>query len=151
MHESRRSRATRSLHRARGRWVHEMQKLIDLASCVGYKFRFDLLYYINTLAQHILFPSKQGLDMTWINTKTENRLAVISDASYGNQPCHKPQIGNIFLLNGKVIGGKSTEAEIHAVSEAVPLLDNLSYLVQGITHWQQIHNQHSYIRKWRGI
>ncbi|MCB6599109.1 hypothetical protein LI118_16785, partial [Erysipelatoclostridium ramosum] len=43
--------------------VHEMQKLIGLASYVGYKFRFDLLYYINTLAQHILFPSRQVLDM----------------------------------------------------------------------------------------
>ena len=42
--------------------------------------------------------------------------------------------------NGKVIGGKSTkasltctsttEAEIHAVSEAIPLLNNLSHLVQ---------------------
>ncbi|EJT41405.1 hypothetical protein SKUD_193209 [Saccharomyces kudriavzevii IFO 1802] len=38
--------------------VHKMQKLIGLASYVGYKYRFDLLYYINTLAQHILFPSK---------------------------------------------------------------------------------------------
>lgn len=139
--------------------VHEMQKLIGLASYVGYKFRFDLLYYINTLAQHILFPSKQVLDMTyeliqfiwdtrdrqliWYknrSSKPENKLVVISDASYGNQPYYKSQIGNIFLLNGKVIGGKSTkasltctsttEAEIHAVSEAVPLLNNLSYLVQ---------------------
>ncbi|CAI1601772.1 hypothetical protein SEUBUCD646_0L01740 [Saccharomyces eubayanus] len=33
--------------------VHKMQMLIGLASYVGYKFRFDLLYYINTLAQHI--------------------------------------------------------------------------------------------------
>ncbi|KAJ1050079.1 hypothetical protein FZC27_7947g3704 [Saccharomyces cerevisiae] len=87
--------------------VHEMQKLIGLASYVGYKFRFDLLYYINTLAQHILFPSKQVLDMTYEliqfiwNTrdkqliwhkskpvKPTNKLVVISDASYGNQPLH---------------------------------------------------------------
>ena len=139
--------------------VHEMQKLIGLASYVGYKFRFDLLYYINTLAQHILFPSRQVLDMTyeliqfmwdtrdkqliWHKnkpTKPDNKLVAISDASYGNQPYYKSQIGNIFLLNGKVIGGKSTkasltctsttEAEIHAVSEAIPLLNNLSHLVQ---------------------
>ncbi|EDN59387.1 hypothetical protein SCY_3861 [Saccharomyces cerevisiae YJM789] len=139
--------------------VHEMQKLIGLASYVGYKFRFDLLYYINTLAQHILFPSKQVLDMTYEliqfiwNTrdkqliwhkskpvKPTNKLVVISDASYGNQPYYKSQIGNIYLLNGKVIGGKSTkasltctsttEAEIHAISESVPLLNNLSYLIQ---------------------
>ncbi|CAI4038841.1 hypothetical protein SMKI_06G1900 [Saccharomyces mikatae IFO 1815] len=139
--------------------VHEMQKLIGLASYVGYKFRFDLLYYINTLAQHILFPSKQVLDMTYEliqfiwdtrdrqliwhkskSTKPANNLVVISDASYGNQPYYKSQIGNVFLLNGKVIGGKSTkasltctsttEAEIHAISESVPLLNNLSYLVQ---------------------
>ncbi|MDA3974891.1 hypothetical protein PF023_12825, partial [Enterococcus thailandicus] len=44
--------------------VHEMQKLIGLASYVGYKFRFDLLYYINTLAQNIQFPSRPVLAMT---------------------------------------------------------------------------------------
>ncbi|KAF4002600.1 Reverse transcriptase/ribonuclease H [Saccharomyces cerevisiae] len=139
--------------------VHEMQKLIGLASYVGYKFRFDLLYYINTLAQHILFPSRQVLDMTyeliqfmwdtrdkqliWHKnkpTEPDNKLVAISDASYGNQPYYKSQIGNIYLLNGKVIGGKSTkasltctsttEAEIHAISESVPLLNNLSHLVQ---------------------
>ena len=139
--------------------VHKMQMLIGLASYVGYKFRFDMLYYINTLAQHILFPSKQVLDMTYEliqylwdtrdkqliwhkskQAKRENKLVTISDASYGNQPYYRSQIGNIVLLNGKVIGGKSTkasltctsttEAEIHAVSEAIPLLNNLSYLVQ---------------------
>ncbi|CAI1577517.1 hypothetical protein SEUBUCD646_0L01750 [Saccharomyces eubayanus] len=72
--------------------------------------------------------------------KRENKLVTISDASYGNQLYYRPQIGNIILLNRKVIGGKSTkasltctsttESEIHAVSEAIPLLNNLSYLVQ---------------------
>ena len=73
-------------------------------------------------------------------TEPDNKLVAISDASYGNQPYYKSQIGNIYLLNGKVIGGKSTkasltctsttEAEIHAISESVPLLNNLSHLVQ---------------------
>ncbi|GAX72280.1 gag-pol fusion protein [Saccharomyces cerevisiae] len=113
--------------------VHEMQKLIGLAPYVGYKFRFDLLYYINTLAQHILFPSKQVLNMTyeliqflwgtrdkqliWHKSKSakpENKLVVISDASYGIQPYYNSQI----------------EAEIHAISEAIPLLNNLRHLIQ---------------------
>lgn len=74
------------------------------------------------------------------SAKPENKLVVISDASYGNQPYYKSQIGNIYFLNGKVIGGKSTkasltctsttEAEIHAISEAIPLLNNLSHFIQ---------------------
>lgn len=37
--------------------VKWMQQVIGLASYVGYKYRFDLLYYINSLARHALYPN----------------------------------------------------------------------------------------------
>ncbi|CCC67138.1 hypothetical protein NCAS_0A05800 [Naumovozyma castellii] len=136
--------------------VKKMQKLIGLASYVGYKFRFDLLYYINVLAQHTLYPTYQVLDLThqliqymwdtrdqklkWKKkSKKVNRLVAITDASFAGQELYKSQLGIFYSLNGKIIGARSTkikltcvsstEAEIYGVSESVPLVNSLEQLI----------------------
>lgn len=43
--------------------VKWMQQVIGLASYVGYKYRFDLLYYINTLARHTLYPNTKVITL----------------------------------------------------------------------------------------
>ncbi|QLG70918.1 hypothetical protein HG535_0A08650 [Zygotorulaspora mrakii] len=140
--------------------VKQMQKAIGLLSYVGYKYRFDILYYVNILAQHTLYPSeqvekltKQLLNFVWQSkhkkliwhankhTKT-NRITAITDASFANEEGFRSQLGHYYCLNGKVIGGRSsseklrvissTEAEIYAVSESVPMLQGVACLVKQI-------------------
>lgn len=138
--------------------VKRMQKAIGLLSYVGYKYRFDILYYVNILAQHTLYPSKQVQRLTqqlinfvwhsrqknlvWYATKKNktNRITAITDASFANEDGFRSQLGHYYCLNGKVIGGRSsseklrvissTEAEIYAVSESIPMLQGLSHLIR---------------------
>lgn len=138
-----------------------MQKVIGLASYVAQKYRYDILYYVNVLAQHTLFPSKQVKQLThqliqflW-NTREKQLvwhkhrnpenyvLAAITDASFAGQAGFKSQGGHLVTLNDKIIGGKSskikltctssTEAEIYGITGAIPILRDLQELVRSIT------------------
>ena len=138
-----------------------MQKVIGLASYVAQKYRYDILYYVNVLAQHTLYPTKQVKQLThqlvqflwntrekrlvWHKQKNckNNVLSAITDASFAGQPDFKSQGGFLVELNGKYIGGKSskiqltctssTEAEIYGITNAVPILRDLEELVWTVT------------------
>lgn len=43
--------------------VKWMQMVIELASYIGYKYRFDLLYYINVSGRYTLYPSATVIGM----------------------------------------------------------------------------------------
>ncbi|QLL31847.1 hypothetical protein HG536_0C00130 [Torulaspora globosa] len=138
-----------------------MQKVIGLASYVAQKYRYDILYYVNVLAQHTLFLSKQVRQLThqliqflW-NTREQqliwhkhkdndhNVLSAITDASFAGQPGFKSQGGYLIKLNGNIIGGKSskikltctssTEAEIYGITGAIPILRDIQELVKAVT------------------
>lgn len=84
-----------------------MQKVIGLVSYVSQKYRYDILYYVNILAQHTLYPSKQVKQLThqlvqflwntrekeliWHKHKNDeiNVLSTITDASFAGQPDFK--------------------------------------------------------------
>lgn len=138
-----------------------MQKVIGLASYVAQKYRYDTLYYVNVLAQHTLYPSKQVKQLThqlvqflwntrekrliWHKHKNNknNVLSAITDASFAGQPGFKSQGGFLVELNGKIVGGKSsriqltctssTEAEIYGITNAIPTLRDLEELVRNVT------------------
>ncbi|CCD23648.1 uncharacterized protein NDAI_0B06160 [Naumovozyma dairenensis CBS 421] len=139
--------------------VNWLQRIVGLASYVAHKYRFDLLYYVNVLAQHTLFPNKEvkrlakQLVKYMFDTRSkkllwkkqdikDNNLTALTDAAFANMANFKSQIGNFIILNGKIIGGKSskeklactssTEAELYSVSEAYPMLLSLQELVQSI-------------------
>ncbi|XP_003668352.2 Ty1/Copia family ribonuclease HI NDAI_0B00750, partial [Naumovozyma dairenensis CBS 421] len=141
--------------------VKWMQQIIGLASYVGYKYRFDLLYYINVLARHTLYPSgtviqlakeliqylwnTRGRKLIWLksnNSNTHNKLDIICDASFANQENFKSQYGHIIKLNDNIIAGtsskstitcsSSTEAELYSVSQAIPQFELLTALVKEI-------------------
>ncbi|QLQ82258.1 hypothetical protein HG537_0H00200 [Torulaspora globosa] len=144
------------------RQVLWMQKVIGLASYVAQKYRYDILYYVNVLAQHTLFPSKQVRQLThqliqflwntrekqllWHKHKIEstNVLSAITDASFAGQREFKSQGGYLIRLNGNIIGGKSskikltctssTEAEIYGITGAIPILRDLQELVKSVTN-----------------
>lgn len=83
--------------------VKWLQKAIGLASYVGYKYRYDILYYVNTLTRHTLYPSKQVISLTkqliqfiwstrnkqliWHKTPNSNinYLTAVTDAAFANQ------------------------------------------------------------------
>lgn len=44
--------------------VNWMQKVVDYSPYIGYKSRFDTLYYLNTLARHTLCAPKQVMKLT---------------------------------------------------------------------------------------
>lgn len=139
-----------------------MQKIMGLASYVAQKYRYDILYYVNVLAQHTLFPSKQVRQLThqliqfhsdtrqkqliWTKHKTTdtNVLSAITDASFAGQSDFKSQGGHLVKLNGNIIGGKSskikltstssTEAEIYGITGAIPILRVLQDLVKAVTN-----------------
>lgn len=140
--------------------VKWLQRIIGLASYVAYKYRFDLLFYVNTLAQHTLFPSKQvkrlatlmvqylwdtkHKKLIWYAKDTnQNDLHAITDAAFANLDGYGSQVGYFIRLNNKIIGGSSsrakltctssTEAEIYAVSRAIPMLDSLKLLIPKIS------------------
>lgn len=138
-----------------------MQTAIGLASYVGYKYKYDILYYVNTLARHTLYPSKQVMSLTkqwiqflwstrnkqlvWHKTSNSNinHLTAITDTAFANQHDMKSQFGNMYYLNGNLIGARSskstitctssTESEIYSICEAIPRLRNLSVLIQVIS------------------
>lgn len=140
--------------------VKWLQKIIGLASYVAYKYRFDILYYVNTLAQHTLFPSEQVKRLTrcmvqylW-DTKNKklkwhksannkNSVQAITDAAFANLDGYGSQIGYFIKLNDKIIGGassrakltctSSTESEIYAVSKAIPMVNSLGLLIPNIS------------------
>jgi len=149
---------TKSEYKQKVKW---MQKVIGLASYVAYKYRFDLLYYVNIMARFTLYPSKEVMDLakqlvqymwctrrkklTWYKNTTNtdvNQLTAVTDAAFGSQPQHKSQYGNMIFLNGNLIGAKSTrstltctsstEAEIYAISEAIPKISIIELLVEKI-------------------
>lgn len=141
--------------------VKWLQKAIGLASYVGYKYRYDILYYVNTLARHTLYPSKQVMSLTkqliqfiwstrnkrliWHKTSNSNinYLTAVTDAAFANQHDMKSQFGNMYYLNGNLIGARSskstitctssTESEIYSICEAIPRLRNLNVLIQAIS------------------
>ena len=141
--------------------VKWLQRVIGLASYVAYKYRYDILYYVNTLARHTLYPSKQVISLTkqliqflwttrykqlvWKKTSnnTTNNLVAITDAAFANQYDMKSQFGNIYYLNGNLIGARSskstitctssTESEIYSICEAIPRLKNLTVLIKAIS------------------
>ncbi|EDO17438.1 Tkp1 protein [Vanderwaltozyma polyspora DSM 70294] len=143
------------------RKVKLMQKLVGLASYLGYKYRYDLLYYINILAQHTLYPSNQVLSLTyqliqyiwdtrnkrliWPKAKERNtqRVTAITDAAFANQPGYKSQVGYFILVNNKIITARSTkatltcisstESELYAISMVIPLLNSIKMLMETIT------------------
>jgi len=140
--------------------VKWLQRIIGLASYIAYKYRFDILYYVNTLAQHTLYPSSQvkqlarlmiqylwdtkDKKLTWQITKENtNNLQAITDAAFANLDGYGSQVGYFIKLNNKIIGGSSsrakltctssTESEIYAVSRAIPMLDSLRQLIPEIS------------------
>lgn len=140
--------------------VKWLQRIIGLASYVAYEYRFDLLFYVNTSAQHTLFPSEQvkrlaalvvqylwdtkHKKLTWYANDTKrNDVHAITDAAFANLDGYGSQVGHFIRLNNKIIGGSSsrakltctssTEAEIYAVSRAIPMLDSLKLLVPKIS------------------
>lgn len=142
--------------------VKWLQQVIGFASYVGYKYRYDTLYYVNTLARHTLYLSnqvislaKQLIQFLWstrrkklIWNKSDNKkgkidIVALTDASFANQENLKSQFGNMFFINGKLIGARSskstitctssTESEIYAICESIPLALNISVLVKSIT------------------
>ena len=141
------------------RKVKWQQQVIGLASYVGYKYRFDILYYVNTLARHTLYPSRQVIDLakqliqflwctrrkclTWSkNRNDKTKLVAISDAAFANQDGLQSQFGHMIMLNNKIIGARSskstitctssTEAEIYALAETIPRIMNVETLVRTI-------------------
>lgn len=144
--------------------VKSLQQIIGFISYVAHKYRYDLLYYVNTLARHTLYPSKQVfrlatqlLQYLWYSRNKElvwsinndsnqsaNYLTAISDAAFANQSDYKSQFGNIFCLNGNIIGARSskstiictssTESEIYALCECIPRLQNLELLLKSISN-----------------
>lgn len=138
-----------------------MQQVIGLASYVGYKYRYDLLYYINTLARHTLYPNikvitlaKELIQYLW--TTRDKRLIwrkeedindsivlyIVCDASFSNQEDYKSQYGQIARLNKNpifaissritIICTSSTEAELYSISHAIPELDPITRLLKQI-------------------
>ncbi|BAO39299.1 transposon Ty2-F/Ty2-GR2 Gag-Pol polyprotein [Kluyveromyces marxianus DMKU3-1042] len=136
--------------------VKHLQRIVGLASYVGHKFRFDILYYVNILAQHQLYPSAKVLDraaqlcqylwdtrdkkLVWhYSGPKENNVTAVSDAAFAGNQDFKSQSGTLYLRNNKPIAAKSrkikltcissTEAEIYAISESLPILRGLEHLV----------------------
>ena len=141
------------------RKVKWLQQVIGLASYVGYKYRFDILYYVNTLARHTLYPSRQVIDLakqliqflwctrrkclTWSkNRNHKTKLVAISDAAFANQDGLQSQFGHMIMLNNKIIGARSskstitctssTEAEMYALAETIPRIMIVETLVRTI-------------------
>ena len=140
--------------------VRWLQRIIGLASYVAYKYRFDILFYVNTLAQHTLFPSEQvkrlarlmiqylwdtkDKKLVWYSKRTkQNDIHAITDAAFANLDGYGSQVGYFISLNDKIIGGSSsrakltctssTESEIYAVSRAIPMINSLRLLIPNIS------------------
>ena len=140
--------------------VKWMQRVVGLLSYVSLKYRFDLLYYVNVLAKHTLYPSKdvkslarqlvkylwQTRDKTLVGHKSkeeENKITATSDAAFANNQEFKSQIGYLLSVNDKFITGKSTtaslicvsttEAELCAISASFLILRSIHVLLNHIS------------------
>lgn len=140
--------------------VKFLQRIIGLASYVAQKYRYDIMFYVNILAKHTLYPSKQvkqlarqmvqylwdTRDKKLVWRKSDNKINMVeatTDASFSNLSNYGSQAGFLISLNGKFIGGSSkrttltctssTEAEICAVSNAVPLINSMKNLIPEIS------------------
>ncbi|QEU62088.1 hypothetical protein KDRO_F00100 [Kluyveromyces lactis] len=145
--------------------VKHLQKLVGLASYVGHKFRFEILYYVNILAQHQLYPSAKVLDraaqlcqylwdtrdkkLIWkYSGPNNNEITAISDAAFAGNNDFKSQSGALYLWNGKAIAAKSskikltcvssTEAEIYSISNCVTYLRGIEILVDKLLNTKSI-------------
>ena len=71
-------------------------------------------------------------------------LTALTDAAFANQKHLKSQFGNMFYVNGKLIGARSsrssitctssTESEIYSICEAIPRLLNLKVLIKELSN-----------------
>ncbi|CCE64833.1 hypothetical protein TPHA_0I03315 [Tetrapisispora phaffii CBS 4417] len=132
-----------------------MQQTITLASYIGYKFWFDILYCVNCLARHTLYPSKQVirffkelLQFLWQTRskrlvwnkrdKTDddaNYITGIVDASFAKQEEYKSQYRAFIQLNSNMIGAVSSKlkltcassikTELYGISESTHRFANL--------------------------
>ena len=83
--------------------------------------------------------------LVWKRTSnnTTNNLVAITDAALANLDDMKSQFDNIYYLNGKIIGARSsrstitctssTESEIYSICKAIPKLKNLTVLIKAIS------------------
>lgn len=107
--------------------VRWLQKITGYSSYVTNKFRFDLLYYVNVVARHTLYPNEQtkklaiqliqyiwdtrDTRLVWYKTENPNKeITAITDAAHAVAEELKSQLGYFYIYNNKVIGGKSTTA-----------------------------------------
>lgn len=131
-----------------------LQRTIRLVSYIGYKYKYGILYYVNTLARYALSPFKQVLSLTkqllqflWsIRYKTsetnKNNLTALADAAFANRRDLKSQFSNMYFLNGNLVGARSSkpivtysssaESEIYSLSETISRLRNLTVLIQAL-------------------
>ena len=141
--------------------VKWLQRIIGLASYVAQKYRYDILFYVNILAKHTLYPSKQVKQLArqmvqylwdtrskrlcWNRSESKiNNVEAITDASFSNLSNYGSQTGYLMSINGKFIGGaskrttltctSSTESEICAVSSAVPIVNSMRLLMPEISN-----------------
>ena len=139
-----------------------LQKAFGFASYVDYKYRYDTLYCVNTFTIHTVYLSKRVIGLTkqliqylWSTRRKKliwNKdhsyeekinLIALTDAAFANQKHLKSQFGNMFYVNGKLIGARSSrssactssiESEIYSICKAVARLLNLKILVKELSN-----------------
>lgn len=94
----------------------------------------QLIQYMWCTRRKKLFRTKES--------RSENKLTGITDASHANQDGLQSQLGHFITMNKKLLGGRSskaritctssTEAEVYAIAETIPRLENLRMLLQVI-------------------
>ncbi|QEU61968.1 hypothetical protein KDRO_E08510 [Kluyveromyces lactis] len=136
--------------------VNWIQRAVGLCNYVAMKYRFDIAYYTNILAQHQLYPtdevlfeterllqylwSTKGKRLVWKrNEKETSELIGLTDASHANGIEYKSQIGYFCIWNGKKIFARSTrttyvcesstQSETYAASECLAILRSTKYLI----------------------
>lgn len=137
--------------------INWIQRVVGLANYVSQKYRFDIAYYVNILAQHQLFPSEEvlkeavnlvqylwatrGKELKWHKRDpSETMIMGISDASYANQEGMKSQIGYYCLFNDKhlfarstrtaTVAGSTTAAELEAIRECTGDMEKIKWLAE---------------------
>ncbi|BAO40323.1 transposon Ty2-LR1 Gag-Pol polyprotein [Kluyveromyces marxianus] len=140
--------------------VNWIQRAIGLCNYVAMKYRFDIAYYTNILAQHQLYPSDEvlyeterllqylwttrGKRLVWKrNEKETSELIGLTDASHAKGLKYKSQAGYFCIWNGKKLFARSTrtsyvcestaQSETYAASECLAISRSINYLLTTLT------------------
>lgn len=115
------------------RYIIQLQKITGLLSYIANKYRFNILYYVNILARHTLYPCYEikklaeevvqyiqdirDKKLLWKKSNNESlHITAITDSAFAQSEKFKSQLGYYLEINGDVITSKSTTLSLTCIS-----------------------------------